>query len=348
MGIHDFTKVFQHNGEIKFNELKNKTISIDASVELYRSSLGMKNINTLTDKNGNSTIFINVILSNIIRYEKNKINQIWVFDFDPNKSINKEFHNPLKIDELLKRKEKKEKAIKEIKMLKEKSEEDELFSDDDDDEEEENKQSNIDKIHVQEKRCFSINKYMINDLKFILNCLDICWIEAPETYESEHICGCLTQDLYNNMADLVLSTDMDSLIYGAKSVIKKNTRDKKYYLYDLNTILVKNDLTIDDLRKISIILGCDFSPKTPRIGPKTVLKKFKDIELTEKQQDAFKHFSCECPSINNLDWHNKISEIEPYKNLEKINILLDWLEKEKSFNRNRIKKQFAKIIPNLN
>jgi hypothetical protein len=40
------------------------------------------------------------------------------------------------------------------------------------------------------------------------------------------------------------------------------------------------------LIKIGLILGTDFAPKTPRIGPKTVLNKFRKTELSDEQTKA--------------------------------------------------------------
>ena len=344
MGIKTFSQAFKSDGDISLAALKGATIAIDASVELYRCSLGTASTHTLTDRCGNPTNYISILFSNMIEYHKNNINQIWVFDHDPNMEENKEFHNPLKIQELMRRQAKKNKALEIIKNIKKKTEEEELFSDISDDEPDSNQS-----IEQQQKRCFGICDSMINNVKFMLNSFDIAWIDTPRGYEAEQICACLTKDEIGGMADHVLSSDSDNVMFGARSFVRKNrnvkTPKKRYTIYNLDSILTRNKITQTDLIKIGVILGCDFSKKTAGVGPKTVFKKYTDIQLTEEQKKSVTHFSRECPDINDLKWHNKIFENAPFQDTEKINYLLDWLEKEKNFNRTRLKNQIKKIIP---
>jgi 5'-3' exonuclease len=97
-----------------------------------------------------------------------------------------------------------------------------------------------------------------------------------------------------NMADAVLTDDTDSLAFGAKIVVKKcRKRGAKvgtFDIYVLDEMLQVYGITREDLVKIALILGTDFAPKTPRIGPKTVLKSFKSVTLTKEQEDAQKIF----------------------------------------------------------
>ena len=130
---------------------------------------------------------------------------------------------------------------------------------------------------------------MVNECKFILDCLDVAWVDAPKGIEAEHVCAELTNtDELDFGCDCVFSTDIDALMYGAQQLVREvNVKKKKVLqLYDLDYILDDNDLDIDDLRKIGVILGTDHAPKTPGIGPGTVLKKYEDTELTEEQKGA--------------------------------------------------------------
>lgn len=379
MGIKDFTKVFPNQGTVAFKHIKNSTIAIDASVELYRTSLGMKSVSALTDQSGKSTVHINTLLANIIKYQQHKINQIWVFDFDSESDKSAEFHNPLKIQELQKRKLAKEKAQKALREL---EKEEDLFSEseieesaeekseDEESEEESEKEKKKKEIPKKgpskeslEKRTFSLNKDIVNDLKFILNCFGIKWLEAPYGYESEQICACLTklsEELsdHENMhlspqlveklkSDYAWSQDADTLIFGAKALIKKNIKDKKYYLYQLDKIIdsiPKPNAGMDDLIKIGVILGCDFAKKSPGIGAKTVLKKYKNITLSEDQEKAVKLFKKAGPDLSGVIIHN-IDE-QPFEDIKKANILIEWLE-NKSFSKSRVKKQISKVIKDL-
>ena len=80
--------------------------------------------------------------------------------------------------------------------------------------------------------------------------------------------------------DGVLSPDSDVLIFGY-NVIQYDKGD--YFIYYLDEILKEMDITLSDLCIIGIILGCDFCEKTEKIGPKRVLKKFKDIKLPKAE-----------------------------------------------------------------
>jgi 5'-3' exonuclease len=116
MGIQFFSKVFRPYNTIKLKELSGRTIAIDAMTEIYRAVLGSKSVGMLTDKNGNNTMHINVIMANIIEMQKLGIKTIWVFDH-VNSTEEKQHHNPDKANELLKRRQRKDDAKEQLKEL---------------------------------------------------------------------------------------------------------------------------------------------------------------------------------------------------------------------------------------
>ena len=341
MGILNFSKIFPGR-EVKYKDLKGLTAIIDGSIIAYQAKLGIKNINALTDGAGNPSIHNSVVFAKCLNFQKCGIKQVWIFDYHENGYV-----NPAKTLELEKRKKIKEasqvklKALQDKqKELKSKVEKNELFSSDDESDEETTKEKDIEaQIHAQEKIGFSIDDTIINDIKFILDCFNIPWCDAPKGYEAESICSSLTN---NNMGDLVWTTDTDTMIYGAKRIVRelKVNKKKQLMMYELDTILEGNDITMDDLRKIAVIAGCDHCKKTPGIGPKTILKKFKDVELTDEQKKAVKVFE-KTYDITKLKWHN--IDNEPFEDKDKMTKLLDWLE-SKNFNRERISKQIDKVL----
>jgi 5'-3' exonuclease len=316
MGVKNFSKIFA-GVEVKFAQLKNTSVAIDASILAYQSSLCMRNISALTDADGNSTIHINVIISKCINFKKNNMKQFWVFDYHE-----KGYVNPAKLLEIEKRSKIKEKAASKISEIKSDAK-DELFSSDDEEE-----------VHKQERIKFSMTDRIINDIKFILDCFEIPWCESPKGYEAEAICAFLTNA---NICDAVWTPDTDAIIYGANKVIRdiKIKSKKHFFIYEKSAIL--KNITIADLHKIAAISGCDHCEKSPKIGPKTILKKFKNIELTQQQLDAVKVFEKKY-DVNNLTWHNH--ECDPITNNNKIETLFKWLM-AKNFNIDRIKKQLA-------
>lgn len=301
---------------------------------------------------------------NILKLKANNANQYWIFDYN-DASTDGTCHNPLKQLELQKRKLKKDTAKEKIVELKKRIDTLELDTDDlftDDEEEESNKpskssddnskQNHQDKIDKQEKVAFSPKAFYFEDVKFILDMLDIQWIECPAGFDAEQIAAIATnipifkENQIDKKMDCVLTPDADCLVFGAKQLIKRDIRKKKLFKYTLSNILKKYELTQDDLIKVSLILGTDFAPKTPRIGPKTVLKKYKEIELSKEQQDAFdsnfmrKLTDNEIKSIKtSIHNQNRTS----FSDEKKYETLLSWLELVKNFNRARIEKQFAKL-----
>jgi hypothetical protein len=350
MGIKGFSKTFVPR-IIKQRDLKNLTGALDASVILYQSCLGMSIIKGLTDSSGTPTLHINVIIARVLNFIKSSIGQVWVFDYHE-----ANYTSPDKEIELAKRRKRKADAKKKIAALKKKQEEKkigkktkqtdgDLFTDSDEDADDYDATEK--KINQQEKITFNMNEQIVNDCKFILDCFDICWCIAPKGTEAEKICAefTTTEDL-DFVCDFVYTTDVDTLLYGATQLVRsvKSKGKKVLQLYELEKLLSDNEIDMDDLQKIGIILGSDHAPKTPRVGPKTVLRKFKDIELTEEQK-AVNVFNKDV-DLTKIEFHNPLDEIEVCSDENKIKKLLDWLE-SKAFNRDRIKKQILKVNPEL-
>jgi hypothetical protein len=358
MGVKSFTQVFEYSNEVKLKDLKGKNIVIDASVEVYRASLGMKMSETLTDAFGQPTAHINTILLGVIlKLKAAGINQFWVFD--KFHEAGEECHNPLKQLELQKRKEKKVAAAKKVVELKDKiaalnitkvkTEEDELFSESEGEEPTKDDKSdqitkhkeNLDK---QEKIAFKMKQSYFDDVIFMLDMLNIPWLESCRGFDAEQICAEATnKNLFGVRMDYVLSSDSDVLIFGAKLLIKRDIRKKKFFKYNLAELLEKYELEQDDLIKVALILGTDFAPKTKGVGPKTILKKYKSITLSEEQQKAMdQNFKRKLTAAEIKDIIINNQNSVPFTDGDKFNQLLDWIQLVKNFNRERILKQFHK------
>lgn len=349
MGVQGFTKVFSPHREIKLKDLKGKNVGIDAHAEIYRAALGMSKSQQLTNSAGHPTNHINVVLSFIMKLYENNINQYWFFDFCDKEQYDKSFHNPMKELELKKRLIKKQKASQKLKELKDKeeqlknkslNEEEYLFSSSED--EKENLIKEMDKC---ERAAFKLHEFYIQDIIFILNSLEIPWVVAPAGFEAEQLAAIATYDarVLGVKLDYVLTPDADALIFGAEKLIKRDTRKGKFFEYDLDKLLREYDITYQDLIKISLILGTDFAPKTPKIGIKTVLKKFKGVILSEIQQKAFnEQFNRDITTeeVSSINIQN--NENAPFTNLEKFTEFIEWITLIKSYNKDRILKYFTK------
>jgi 5'-3' exonuclease len=351
MGIQNFSKVFTYTRMVKPKDLMGKTLAVDAMYELMRAALGAKSISTLTDSNGKPTMHISVILANILDFYKNGVSQIWVFDH--NQDPTKAFHNPAKLEELAKRRKNREKAANEITTLKDFQKEKPMFSDSED-EDTPAVDKTAERIQALEKRSFKLDSEMIADIKLILDALGIKYTEAPSGFEGEQVCSYFTNI---GLADAVYTGDTDPIAYGAKVLLRKNTKDKKIYEYTLDDILAQiaekssvENPTIEDIRKIAMILGTDVIMrvnnastlrKTPGIGAMTVLKKFENVTLTDDQEEGMKEFE-KLPNIDEIKIYN--DNRLPFEDTDKIKMLIDWLVDVKSFNRSRIQTQFDKAL----
>jgi 5'-3' exonuclease len=293
MGIHNFSKVFEpiKNKTSLEKEVKDKRVVVDGFSEVYRAFLGMGLIQGLTNSAGESTQHINIILCNTIKIITSGSKSItWVFDTRA---------SSLKDEEQEKRKAGKEKAGEEQKKI-----EDEIaktkeqvkgLSDNDIKEvfgDYESHMSNlVDKFERLKTRTFKgIGQKMVDDIKFMLNCLGIQYINSPIGIEGEQIAGKLCQA---NLADIVITNDTDAPLFGCTNILKKIPKlSGKYDLYNLDNILSQHDITMNQLIKVGVTLGCDNAPKVPRVGPKTVINKVKSgkIEFTERQCQAIEYF----------------------------------------------------------
>ena len=258
MGINGWFKVFGDSAMTrKEKDFKDKCLGIDVSYDIYRASLGMKNIKGLTDKNGVPTILLNTLLCNVVRYKKLGVKGL-VYVFDNPKP------NPHKVKEAKKRKIARKKA--EEKLVKETQQE---------------------MKQKLEKRTFTITDEMVEDVKKLLTLLGVAWIVAPEGYEAEHLGAELT---INDIIDSFITSDSDTLLFGGKSMIrrvkKKGVKKISYEEYTLEEVMVDYDLTREQLVHYGVVLGSDFADKTKGIGPGTILKKGLGVKLTKEQEKA--------------------------------------------------------------
>lgn len=275
MGIHNFfkiryggdtknPKIIEDLGEkIKIEQLSGLAIVIDAYPIIHAAIRGMQRIDTLTAggkkdiKDSKITSHISVVFYNAVQYRRLGIKQLWVFDGGP---------PTIKICELKKRKEAKEKAKTEAKECKD-----------------------TERIHKLEKRGYEFEDYIITDIKKLLSYMGIPWAVAPE--EAEAYCAYLNKkDKY----DYVLSPDSDALVFGSKKLIRprKEGNKKVFYIYERKRILKK--LKLDDAQfiRMAVCMGSDFAEKVDRIGPATVVNKIKDqdVEFNKSQNDAIQYY----------------------------------------------------------
>lgn len=357
MGIKTFSQAFTSIGKVTVKDFANCKIAIDAATEIWSSMLGIKNPEQLTDKDGNPTIHIQVILTKILNFHKNKINMVWVFDYIGDDTV----RNPNKTEEVKKRRANREKALADIKTIEDVKDTEPMFSDDEEDEvsnlknkkpcdenkeeqsndkETEKKETDETKINALKKRAFRVTSQMYNDVIKLLTMLGISYVNTPSIYEGECAASYLNKI---GEVDAVYSSDTDPIAYGAPVLYRYVAKTKTIQHYTQQDIIAQisektgKDATIDSIRHIAVALGTDFNKtKTPGIGAKTVIKKFADINYTDEQLNAIKEYEKKPVDLVRHNFDKTMSQ-------EQIKETIEWLVNEKQFNRARITKLFEKL-----
>lgn len=297
MGIKDFTKLFEPKGVTTISKLAGAGIVKDASNEIHRALKGIKNMDGLTDKYGNPTIHIKVVLCNELECRRHGIRSLWVFDHPS--------AHPLKGDELDKRR-----AVREVAEVKLAAEHD------------------PDEIVRLRKSTYRLDPARIAEVKELLDLLGTPWTTAPHGLEAEQVCAMLTQQ--RDDIQYVVTADVDALVFGAKNLLKKG-KGAQYDLFSLEDLLVAHSLELRDMAKIAVMLGCDFCPKVPRVGAKTVMAKFAHHAFTPLQLEVIDGVFGRQFDVSALEW-TKAADIRAAE-------LRVWLVEEKSFRSDKLPKE---------
>jgi len=131
---------------------------------------------------------------------------------------------------------------------------------------------------------------MVEDSKRLLELFGIPYIQAPS--EGEATAAHLT---ITGKANVSASQDFDSLLFGARKLVRNFTNSGKRKLpnrnttievepeiIDLNKTLSELGVTREQLVDIGILIGTDYNPDGfERIGPKTALKVIKEYGKLE-------------------------------------------------------------------
>lgn len=336
MGIHDFTKCFKATRTVKIKDFAGSTVAVDALGEIWRAALGAKSVTILTDATGKPTLHITVILSMLAEFKKHNISQIWVFDHSGRS------HNLNKLHEQAARQATRQHAVKQLKQLADFAADNIPVFDIPENntlDVEQHSQQTKDKNNL-EKRAFSVSQEMIDDVILILNALNIPWLEAPAGFEAEAICSQLNAA---GLVSWVYSGDTDPVAFGALVLVRRNVKDKLYYEYtnadicEQITKVTERPANLSDIRKIAVVLGCDFCVRTPGVGPATVKKKYATVTLTPHQIAAVTHYSA--PISAEVIAQVTALLTKPGKILT--DLLITWFVEQKNFNRTRLNKTLA-------
>ncbi|HEY1247654.1 MAG TPA: flap endonuclease-1 [Nitrososphaera sp.] len=225
-------------------------------------------------------------------------------------------------------------------------------------------QAAIEEGRIEDARKYStrtavLTDKMVEDSKELLSYLGIPTIDAPS--EGESAASYLTK---RDIAFAVGSQDYDSILFGAKKLVRNLTISGKRKIPGRNTyididpeilehdkVLTETGLTHEQLVDVGILIGTDFNPSGfPGIGPKTAIKLIKQngrLENIERIEHQINHvpyqeirdifLNPESPNLDNMEFgevqHDTVLEFLCAKrnfSTDRVNTTLEKLQKSRT------------------
>jgi len=199
---------------------------------------------------------------------------------------------------------------------------------------------------------------MVDDSKKLLELFGIPYIQAPS--EGEATAALLTQ---TGHADIAASQDFDSILFGAKKLVRNFTNSGRRKLPNRNTYIEvepeiidykKNldelDITGEQLIDVGILIGTDFNPDGfERVGPKTAIKmirehgKLEDIPQIKEQLQLIDY-----NAIRKIFLKPETAKVDKIEFSEiRFDAITDYLSNERSFSRDRIESSLNRLKKSL-
>src|ERR671919_156191 len=312
---------------IKSSDLSNKIIAVDAYNTIYQflATIRGPTGESLTNNKGEITSHLSGLFYRNINFLTENIKLIYIFDGKP---------HSLKFKEIARRKELKQEAIEKY-------------------------QEALEEGRLEDAKKYSQGTVILTDKiieqsKIILKLLGIPVIQAPS--EGEATASILTKD---GMAYACASQDYDSLLFGAKRLIRNLTISGKRKVPNRNVyvdiepeiilqqqLLNETGLNLEQLVDVGILIGTDFNPGgIPGIGPKTALKLVKEynkLEKIDKIEDSVANIPYE--EIREIFLKQETLKIDNIKFGEiNYDAVINLLCKEKDFSATRVNTSLDKV-----
>lgn len=325
MGV-DLSKILPRK-IVSLEYLRNKVLAVDANAELHQFlALIRKPDGTyFTNKEGFVTSHLMGLAFRSTRLISDYgIKLVFIFDGKPPE---------LKKREIEKRREMKEKAMKEwIEAI---------------------KSGDLRKAFSKAVVTGRLSKEMIDSAKKLLDLLGIPHVQAPSEAEAQAAYMSMKGDVY-----ACATKDYDAVLFGAKRIVryltisgfeylpsKDEIRPLKPEIIETEDVLNKLKISREQLIDIAILIGTDFNEGIKGIGPKKALeliKKYKRIEelpisirskLEENFEEIRKFFLN--PPVTS-DYSIEYKEVKEEK-------LREFLIEEMDFNEERVEKLIERM-----
>ena len=315
----------------KLESFGNKIVAIDAYNAIYQFLAiirGPEGLH-LTDSNGRVTSHLTGLFYRNINFLSLGIKPVYVFDGKPPsmKSAEIEHRKQIKKDATIKY----ERAVSEGKM---------------------------DDARKYAQQTTSMKDGMVDDSKKLLELFGIPYIQAPS--EGEATAALLTQ---TGHADIAASQDFDSILFGAKKLVRNFTNSGRRKLPNRNTYIEVEPEVIDykknleelgitgeQLIDVGILIGTDFNPDGfERVGPKTAIKmirehgKLEDIPQIREQLEVIDY-----NAIRKIFLKPETAKVDKIEFSEiRFDAITDYLSNERSFSRDRVNSSLKRLKKSL-
>jgi len=315
----------------KLESFTNKIVAIDAYNAIYQFLAiirGPEGLH-LSDTQGHVTSHITGLFYRNINFLSLGIKPIYVFDGKPPslKSAEIEHRKQIKKDATVKY----ERAMSEGKM---------------------------DDARKYAQQTTSMKDGMVEDSKHLLDLFGIPYIQAPS--EGEATAALLTT---TGHADVAASQDFDSILFGARKLVRNFTNSGRRKLPNRNTYIEiepeiieykKNlealGITREQLIDVGILIGTDFNPDGfERVGPKTAIKmikeygKLEDVTQIQEQLEMIDY-----NAIRKIFLEPEVAKVDKIEFGEvKYNDIISYLSNERSFSRDRVNSSLNRLKKSL-
>ena len=315
----------------QLESFSNKIVAIDAYNAIYQFLAiirGPEGLH-LTDTQGRVTSHITGLFYRNINFLSLGIKPVYVFDGKPPslKSAEIEHRKQIKKDATVKY----ERAISE---------------------------GNMDDARKFAQQTTSMKDGMVKDSKYLLELFGIPYIQAPS--EGEATAALLTTA---GKADFAASQDFDSILFGAKKLVRNFTNSGRRKLPNRNTYieiepeiidykknLTELGITREQLVDVGILIGTDFNPDGfERIGPKTAIKMIKEngkLEDVKQIQEQLEQIDFN--AIRKIFLEPETANVDKIEfNEIRYDDIINYMSNEWSFSRDRVNSSLNRLKKNL-
>lgn len=303
--------------DITLNDLNGKVLAIDAHNWLYKYLTTTVRYTNTSDYSTTENEELPVVvgtMKGLPRFYKQNIVPVFVFDG---------VYHQFKEEEIEQRKEKKKNAKGEYE--KHAMEGNEILA------------------SKYESRSAHLTQDAIDRVQNILDILDIDYIEAPTSGESQAAYMTQTTSSVYGCA----SDDYDSILFNSARTIRNITNPDTVEQINIEETLSENQITQKQLVDIAILCGTDYNEGIYGYGPKKSLKLVTDPE--KSAETVFKENDVQYKEIRKIFLDPEVKDVSTVKsNITNPNLtkLKEYLYKILHFESDRFETQLTKINQN--